>query len=153
LFQSGSNSTSTGSSGSVSGSGGKKPFFLHPPNEAQGEQPQLTGNGKNNVCGQQLPPDISSGHKILAGADRANQGNLLRGIDNSFSKVLSFLEAWFDLISGSLLHMKIQKMVGKITENLGLKFPLRKVEFILSFFSFHFQFLHKKLHIFVFNHF
>ena len=81
LFQSGSNSTSTGSSGSVSG--GKKPFFLHPPNEAQGEQPQLTGNGKSNVCGQQLPPDISSGHKILAGADRANQGNLLRGIDNS----------------------------------------------------------------------
>ena len=79
LFQSGSNSTSTGSSGSVSGSG-KKPFFLHPPNEAQGE---LTGNGKSNaVCGQQLPPDISSGHKILAGADRANQGNLLRGIDN-----------------------------------------------------------------------
>ena len=82
LFQSGSNSTSTGSSGSVSGSG-KKPFFLHPPNETQGEQPQqLTGNGKGNVCGQQLPPDISSGHKILAGADRANQGNLLRGIDN-----------------------------------------------------------------------
>ena len=80
LFQSGSNSTSTGSSGSVSG--GKKPFFLHPPNEAQGEQPQLTGNGKSNVCGQQLPPDISSGHKILAGADRANQGNLLMGIDN-----------------------------------------------------------------------
>ena len=79
LFQSGSNSTSTGSSGSVSGSG-KKPFFLHPPNETQGEQPhQLTGNGKNN--GQQLPPDISSGHKILAGADRSNQGNLLRGID------------------------------------------------------------------------
>ena len=78
LFQSGSNSTSTGSSGSVSGSG-KKPFFLHPPNETQGEQPhQLTGNGKNN--GQQLPPDISSGHKILAGADRSNQGNLLRGI-------------------------------------------------------------------------
>ena len=80
LFQSGSNSTSTGSSGSVSG--GKKPFFLHPPNEAQGEQPQLTGNGKSSVCGQQLPPDISSGHKILAGADRANQGNFLRGNDN-----------------------------------------------------------------------
>ena len=32
-------------------------------------------------------------------------------------KVLSLLEACFDLISGSSLHMKIQIMGGKITEN------------------------------------
>jgi hypothetical protein len=32
-------------------------------------------------------------------------------------KVLYFLEACFDLISGSSLHMKIQIMGGKITEN------------------------------------
>ena len=36
-------------------------------------------------------------------------------------KVLSLLEAWFDLISGSSLSMKIQIMGGKITENLGFK--------------------------------
>jgi hypothetical protein len=34
-------------------------------------------------------------------------------------KVLSLLEACFDLILGSSLHMKIQIMGGKITENLG----------------------------------
>ena len=36
-------------------------------------------------------------------------------------KVLFLLEACFDLISGSSLHMKIQIMGGKITENLGFK--------------------------------
>ena len=56
-LQSGSNSTSTGSGGSVSG---KKPFFLHPPNESQGELQQLTGNGKGSL----RDPEISS-HKIL----------------------------------------------------------------------------------------
>merc|ERR1719367_776618 len=54
--QSGSNSTSTGSGGSVSG---KKPFFLHPPNESQGELQLQTGNGKGS-----REPEISS-HKIL----------------------------------------------------------------------------------------
>ena len=46
------------------------------------------------------------------------------------TKVLSLLEACFDLISGSTLHMKIQIMGGKITENLGFKSPLRKVKLI-----------------------
>ena len=104
MFQSGSNSTSTGSSGSVSGSG-KKPFFLHPPNETQGEQPhQLTGNGKNN--GQQLPPDISSGHKILAGADRSNQGNLLKGIDKKNVRRYGFgrLHPLFTYVLFSVTH-------------------------------------------------
>ena len=45
-------------------------------------------------------------------------GNLLKRIDN-FSgaafKVLSLLEACFDLISGSSLSMKIKIMGGKIT--------------------------------------
>ena len=44
-----------------------------------------------------------------------------------FLKVLSLLEACLNLISGSSLHMKIQIMGGKITENLGFKSPLRKV--------------------------
>ena len=43
------------------------------------------------------------------------------------SKVLSILEACFDLILSPSLSMKIQIMGGKITENLGFKFPLRKV--------------------------
>ena len=52
-------------------------------------------------------------------------------------KVLSLLEACFDLISGSSLSMKIQIMGGKITENLGFKSPLWKVKiFCSSFFSF-----------------
>ena len=55
-------------------------------------------------------------------------------------KVLSLLEACFDLISGSSLHMKIQIMGGKITENLGFKSPLRKVKIFLSFFLFIFKF-------------
>ena len=50
------------------------------------------------------------------------------------SKVLSLLEACFDLISGSKLHMKIQIMDGKITENLGFESQLQKVKKKLSFF-------------------
>ena len=64
-------------------------------------------------------------------------------------KVLSFLEACFDLILGSSLSMKIQIMGRKYTENLGFKSPLQKV----NFFSFHFQILHTKDDIFYFNHF
>ena len=37
---------------------------------------------------------------------------------NCFFKVLSLLEACFDLILGSSLHMKIQIMSGNITKNL-----------------------------------
>ena len=51
------------------------------------------------------------------------------------TKVLSLLEACFDLISGSSLHMKIQIMGGKITENLGFKSPLRKVKIFFVLFS------------------
>ena len=56
-------------------------------------------------------------------------------------------EACFDLILGSSLHMKIQSMGGKITENLGIKSQLWKINFF--FVLFYFQSLHKKLHIFV----
>ena len=59
-------------------------------------------------------------------------------------KVLSFLEACFDLISGSSLSMKIQIMGGKITENLGFKSPLRKVKKNFVLFSFH-SYLTKRL--------
>ena len=43
-------------------------------------------------------------------------------------KVLSLLEACFDLISSPSPSMKIQIMGGKITENHGLKSPLWKVK-------------------------
>ena len=55
-------------------------------------------------------------------------------------KVVSLLEASFDLISGSSLSMKIQIMGGKITENLGFKSPLWKVKNFCSFFLFIFKF-------------
>ena len=45
-------------------------------------------------------------------------------------KVLSFLDACFDLISGSSLSMKIQIMGGKITENLGFKSKKKSVKII-----------------------
>ena len=50
--------------------------------------------------------------------------------DNSTTeyKVLYLLEAKFDLVLGSSLHMKIQIMGGIITENLGLKSLPRKVK-------------------------
>ena len=51
------------------------------------------------------------------------------------------------------LFMKIQIMGGNITGNLGLKSPLQNVKKKFVLFSFHFQILHKKLHIFLFNHF
>jgi hypothetical protein len=60
------------------------------------------------------------------------------------SKVLSLLEACFDLISGSSLSMIIQIMGGKITENLGFKSPLRKVKSFLFFFLFIFKFFTQK---------
>ena len=44
------------------------------------------------------------------------------------SKVLSLLEACFDLISPPSLYMKIQIMGGKIIENLEFVSPLRKVK-------------------------
>ena len=54
-------------------------------------------------------------------------------------KVLSLLEACFDLISTCSLHMKIQIMGGKITENLRFKSPLWKVNFFCPFFFFSFS--------------
>ena len=69
-------------------------------------------------------------------------------LSQHFDKVLSLLEACFDLISSPSLFMKIQINGRKINENLGFKSPLWTV----NKFSVHFQILHKKLHIFVFNH-
>ena len=43
-------------------------------------------------------------------------------------KVLSLLEAFFDLISSPSTSMKIQIMGGKITENMGFKSLLQKVK-------------------------
>ena len=51
-------------------------------------------------------------------------GVLAWSLDILIGKVLSLLEACFDLISVSSLAMKIQIMCGKITENLGFKSPL-----------------------------
>ena len=67
-------------------------------------------------------------------------------------KVLSFLEACFDLISSSSLSMKIQIMGGKITENLRFKSLLWMLRFF-ALFSFHFQILYTTVDIFYFNHF
>ena len=53
------------------------------------------------------------------------------------SKVLSLLEACFDLISLPSPSMKIEIMRGKTTENLGL-------ESFFGPFSVHFQILRKK---------
>ena len=64
-------------------------------------------------------------------------------------KVLSLLEAFFDLILSPSPSMKIQIMGGKITENMGFKSLLQKVKKKICPFSFHFQILHEKLHIFV----
>ena len=61
--------------------------------------------------------------------------------------VLSFLESSFDLILGSSLSMKIQIMVGKITENLRFKSLLQKVKKKFVLLSVHNQILHKILHI------
>ena len=55
------------------------------------------------------------------------------------NKVLSLLEACFDLISGSPLSMNIQIMSRKITENLGFKSLLRKVNF--EYKNKHFQYV------------
>ena len=52
----------------------------------------------------------------------------------TFNIVLSLLEACFDLILSPSPSMKIQIMGGKITENLGFKFLLRKVKIFCSFF-------------------
>ena len=56
-------------------------------------------------------------------------------------KVLSILEACFDLISSHSPSMKIQIMGGKITENLGFQSPLQKVKknFVLFLFIFKFS--------------
>ena len=59
----------------------------------------------------------------------------------NLAKVLSLLEACFDLISSP--SMKIQIMGRKITENLGFKSQLRKFKFFCPF-SVDFQILHKK---------
>ena len=98
----------------------------------------------------------NDGHKVVTNLLRPSAQWAIFFFEIAFSfvtKVLSLLEACFDLISGSSLHMKIQIMGGKITENLGFKSPLRKVKNFLVFFSFHFQILHTKVDIFYFNHF
>ena len=53
-------------------------------------------------------------------------------------KVLSFLEACFDLISSSSLSMKIQILGGKITENQGFKSPPPEGQKKIILFSFYF---------------
>ena len=47
-------------------------------------------------------------------------------------KILSFLEACFDLIRSPSLSINIQIMGGKITEILGFKSPFRKVKKFLE---------------------
>ena len=68
------------------------------------------------------PPFIGLSFKNGLSFDRYETGS------GNLVKVLTLLEACLDLISGSSLHMKIQIMGGKITENLGFKSPLRNVK-------------------------
>ena len=102
--------------------------------------------------------EIHSGRKILFSCTFAFTWNIYETLilpkhEHWWKyKVLSLVEACFDLISPSSLSMKIQIIGGKITENLVFKSPLPKGNIFCPF-SFHFQILHKKLHIFVFNHF
>jgi hypothetical protein len=60
-------------------------------------------------------------------------------------KVLSLLEACFDLILPS--SMKIQIIGGKITENLRFKSLLKKVKISLSYFLFIFKFSLKNAYL------
>ena len=66
----------------------------------------------------------------------------VRECARSQGKVVSFLEACFDLISSPSLSIQI--MGGKITENLGFKSSLRKVKNFLFFFLFIFKFFTQK---------
>ena len=79
----------------------------------------------SKIRGSHRFPDTTISIKIyqLHGALKRKHKSVWPGA----SKVLSLLEACFDLISPSSLSMKIQIIGGKITENLGFKSPLRKV--------------------------
>ena len=68
-------------------------------------------------------------------------------------KVISLLEACFDLILSASPSMKIQIMGGKITGNLGFKSPLRKVTFFLFFFLLIFKFFTQKWISFILSNF
>ena len=76
--------------------------------------------------------------KLFQKIDSSFEGNAIRILENAPSslpsvqisgKVLSFLEACFDLILSPSLSMIIQIMGGKITENLEFKSPLWKINF------------------------
>ena len=73
-------------------------------------------------------------HVLLLGPKGFGVNNFV--LYTLIGKVLSLLEAYFDLILGYSLHIKIQIMGRKITANLGLKSLLRKVKIVLSFFLF-----------------
>ena len=85
-------------------------------------------------------PDIAAPRKAVA--DPKPQG-----------KVLSLLEACFDLISPPSPSMKIQIMGGKMTENLGFHSPLRKVKIFFVLFLFIFKFSIKNCISLFFYHF
>ena len=68
-------------------------------------------------------------------------------------KVLSLLEACFDLISGSSLSMKIQIIGGKNYWKSGVQIPVPEGQNFFFLFSFHFPILHTKVVIFYSNHF
>ena len=75
----------------------------------------------NGTC----EPLVSGGYKCNCPADNPDQFGpncqILAATYNGQGKVLSLLEACFDLISSPSLSMKIQIMGRKITENLGFK--------------------------------
>ena len=75
----------------------------------------------------------------------------LGGTDSCQGKVLSLLEAYFDLISSPSPSIKIQIMGRKNIENLAFECSSRMSKKNGSL-SFHLQILHKNLYIFVFNH-
>ena len=86
----------------------------------------------------QLDGQIVPGDRILhVNQVRLEHVSLDTAVQALKGKVLSPLEACFDLISGSSLHMKIQIMGGKITEILGSNHRCgRSIFFCPFFFSF-----------------
>ena len=77
----------------------------------------------------------------------------MKAIKHIPDKVEKILEgSLIDVIPSPLPSVKIQIMDGKIRKS-GVQIPALEGQKNIFPFSFHFQILHTKLHIFVFNHF
>ena len=78
--------------------------------------------------------------------------NVTSGVYFNTIKVGKILEGCLDLILSPLPSVKIQIMGGKIRKSV-VRIPALEGQIKICPFSFHFQILHTKLHIFIVNHF